>query len=107
MVFGIKPLSINKAFQGRRFKTQDYKQFEKDFSTLIKYQKMKKFKGSVKIEIGFGFKNKLSDIDNCLKPIFDVLVKNKIIEDDRFINELYVKKSISAEDYFYIEIENI
>jgi len=104
MIFFIKPLSVNKAWQGKRFKTSEYKQFEKDFSMLIKAQKMKKHLGCVRIDIGFSFKNSLSDIDNCLKPIFDVLVKNEIIKDDRFIVRLNVSKSISKNDFFYIEI---
>ena len=36
IVIPIKPLSINAAFQGRRFKTKLYKDFEDDFDNRIK-----------------------------------------------------------------------
>jgi hypothetical protein len=31
----IKPLSVNKAWQGKRFKTNEYKQYEKEVSLLL------------------------------------------------------------------------
>lgn len=106
MIFEIKPLSVNKCWAGRRFKTPEYKQFEKDLSILIKEKKLKKFKGEVEIDIFFRFKNKLSDIDNCVKPILDILVKNGIIEDDRMIRALFLFKDIAKNDSFTIYIEN-
>ena len=40
MKIEIKPLSINKCFQGRRFKTNDYKNYEKEL--LLKLPKLPK-----------------------------------------------------------------
>lgn len=86
----IKPLSVNKAFQGRRFKTSEYKRFEKKILLLL--PKIKKdLKGSLKITLEYGFSSKLSDIDNPCKLVLDCLVK-KYDFDDRQIYELIQKK---------------
>jgi len=36
----IKPLSVNDCWQGRRFKTKEYKAYEKEMKLMIKKQKM-------------------------------------------------------------------
>ncbi len=91
----VKPLSINQAFQGRRFKTDKYKAFEKEVLLKLPYTK-KQFKGDLRVDIVFGFKTALSDIDNGLKPILDILQK-KYGFNDKQIFELNVKKEIGKE----------
>lgn len=91
----VKPLSVNQAWQGRRFKTPKYKGFEHEVLLKLPYAK-KQFKGDLRLDITFGFKSTLSDIDNGLKPILDVLQK-KYGFDDRQIFELRVKKIIGKE----------
>lgn len=86
----IKPLSVNKVWQGRRFKTNDYRKYEKELLSLLPKQTIK---GQLKVNVIFGFSSKLSDIDNPLKPFLDVLCK-KYNFDDRQIFELNVKKDI-------------
>jgi hypothetical protein len=49
----IKPLSVNNAWQGRRFKTYKYKQFERD--VLFTLPKLGIPEGKLQIEICFGF----------------------------------------------------
>ncbi len=87
----IKPLSVNKAWQGRKFKTQLYKAYEKEL--LYKLPKLKVPKGRLRIEINVYFKNKLSDIDNVLKPFLDILQK-KYNFNDRDIYKLEIKKHV-------------
>lgn len=88
----MKPLSVNEAWQGKRFKTPLYKSFEKEI--LLRMPKIKiDFKKPIKMEITFGFSNPLSDIDNPLKPTLDCLQK-KYGFNDRDIYELNVKKEI-------------
>lgn len=86
----IKPLSINAAFQGRRFKTPAYNQYEKDLAILL--PKIM-YTGLVKIDYTFYLKNFLmTDVDNLIKPLQDIIVKAGIIEDDRKIISLTAKK---------------
>lgn len=101
----IKPLSVNQVWQGRRFKTKHYKDYEKQLLFLLPGNAIK---GNLRIDITFGFSSKLSDIDNPLKPFLDVLVKRYDF-DDRDIFELNVKKEIvkKGEEYISYNIRNI
>jgi len=98
----IKPISTNKLFQGRRFKTKDYDAFTT--AALYLMPKVPMVKGMVRIRANFYVKNdKMSDLDNFLKGFLDLIVKKGYIEDDRFIYQLYVKKFNS--DYERIELK--
>lgn len=89
----IKPLSVNEAFKGKRFKTNLYDEFiQKMFFILPKEIEIPDQK-NIKIAIEFGFSSRASDIDNCCKSFLDCLVK-KYKFDDRYIYEMHVFKSI-------------
>ena len=88
----LKPLSVNKAFQGKRFKTKEYKQFERDMLLMLPKVKID-FKGNLRVDIDYGFSSVLSDIDNPNKMVLDVLCK-KYGFDDRQIFELNNTKTI-------------
>jgi len=103
MRISIKPLSVNKAFQGRRFKTQDYKKYEEAVLMLLPPLKIE-FKAPLSLEIIFGFSSSRSDIDNPLKPLLDCLTK-KYGFDDRIIYELKVKKEIVKKGQEFIDIK--
>ena len=96
----IKPLSVNKCWQGRRFKTKDYKSYECEL--LLKLKNIEICSGYLKLNITFGYSNKLSDIDNGLKPFIDILQK-KYKFNDRDIYELSVKKEIVKKGYEFIK----
>ncbi len=87
----ISPLSVNKAWQGRRFKTKEYKDYEKNVLCLLPRERP--LEGELFVRYVFYIKNyKMSDIDNFIKPLQDILVKGKIIEDDRFIKSILIIK---------------
>lgn len=89
---GIKPISINAAFQGRRFKSADCLKFERDFALLL--PNIKTIEGDVIISIHFYLVNyAITDVSNLVKILEDVLVKKGIIEDDRKVVELHLIKS--------------
>ena len=81
----IKPLTVNQVWQGRRFKTPKYKQYEKDVLTLL--PKLEIPEGNLKLTIIANVSSKLSDVDNVAKPFIDILQK-KYGFDDRRIYEL-------------------
>lgn len=85
----IKPLSVNDCWQGRRFKTKEYKIYEKEMKLKIKKQKMPV--APYNIELKLYLSNPLSDIDNPIKPILDILQK-KLGFNDRLIDKLTVEK---------------
>jgi Holliday junction resolvase RusA-like endonuclease len=100
----IKPLSVNKVWQGRRFKTKDYANYEK--ALLLMLPKIKIPQAPYKVYYEFGLSNKANDWDNSIKPFQDVLQKRYGF-DDKDIYEAVVKKVIvpKGQEYvkFYIE----
>mgnify|MGYP003651762811 CR=1 FL=1 len=86
-----KPLSVNDAWQGRRFKTPEYKTYEWELFSKLKPIDLPK--GKLSLFITFYLSNKLSDIDNPLKPFLDILQK-KYQFNDRDIYEMRIVKKI-------------
>tara|TARA_R110000803_G_scaffold69326_2_gene131666 strand:+ start:5036 stop:5359 length:324 start_codon:yes stop_codon:yes gene_type:complete len=85
----IKPLSINEAFQGKRFKTPKYKSYENHLLMLLKPLEVPK--GRLKLIATFGLSSKNADWDNPVKPFQDCLQK-KYGFNDRNIYEAEIKK---------------
>ena len=102
MKINIKPLSINQCFQGRRFKTDKYKQYEKELMLLLPILNVPN--GLLEVVITFGLSSKLNDIDNGLKPFIDILQK-KYLFNDRDIYKLVVEKKIVPKGTEFIECE--
>lgn len=98
-----KALSVNKAWQGRRFKTPEYKAYEKEMLLTLPNIDYK-FSDKINLKITFGYSNSLNDIDNGLKPLIDILQK-KYNFNDRYIYELNVKKEIVKKGNEFILIK--
>jgi Holliday junction resolvase RusA-like endonuclease len=102
----IKPLSVNAAWKGKRFKTKKYKVFESHLTYLLPRFEMPP--APYKITFVFGFSSPLSDLDNALKCTIDVLQK-KYIFNDKEIFELSVKKEMTTKgnEFIKFKIETI
>lgn len=98
----IKGLTVNQAFKGKRYRTNQYDVFIKNCLLLLPKTVLIPDENNIKLAIEFGFSSKLSDIDNCLKTFIDCLVK-KYKVDDRYIFELHVFKSIVKKGDEYIK----
>lgn len=99
----IKPLSVNEAWKGRRFKSDKYKEYE----NALMYMLPRKYtipEGDLQITFKFGFSSPLSDWDNGIKTTQDILQK-KYGFDDRRIFEGRVKKEIVKKGKEYVEFE--
>jgi len=102
----IKPLSVNKVWQGRRFKTKDYKNYEIEVLELLK--NVKKVSGIVEVKYKFYIKNfSMSDVGNFEKPLSDIIVKAGMIDDDRYVNRIVLEKYKSDKEYIEIEISKM
>lgn len=90
----INPLSVNKCWMGRRFKTPIYKKWILEMEhKLRKAGKMPDSKDWLTVEIDFYVKNiSMADTDNPVKPLLDSLTHNGIIKDDRYIKRHIVEK---------------
>jgi len=98
----IKPLSVNQAWQGKRFKTDLYNDFIQKMHSILPKEIEIPEKKNIKLAIEFGFSSKSSDIDNCCKTFIDCLVK-KYKVDDRNIYEMHVFKEIVKKGNEYIK----
>ena len=103
----IKPLSVNEAWQGRRFKTDEYKAYE-----IAVIKEMSNIKLNVNppfaVMIEYGFSNSASDIDNPTKLVLDILQK-KYKFNDKDIYKLVLIKTIIAKgkEYFRFRIQTM
>ena len=97
----IKPLSVNKCWQGKRFKTPEYKAYEQELLLRLPAQKISNPPYSIFFK--FGMSNSLSDWDNPIKPLQDSLQK-KYSFDDKDIVEAHIEKIKvkKGEEYFRI-----
>ena len=105
MRINIKPISVNEAWKGRRFKTDKYKRFERD-CLLILPKGVVIPEGDLNISLEFGLSNfKLSDWDNPIKPFVDILQKKYDFNDSRIINGRVSKVKVKkGEEYINFEI---
>lgn len=103
----IKPLSVNKCWQGRRFKTKEYEKYEKDVLLLLPKLKIDT-ESKLRLDIEVGFSSTRSDLDNICKPIIDIMQK-KYGFNDCNIYELHITKAIvrKGEDYIKITINQL
>ena len=101
----IKPLSVNEAWQGKRFKTNKYKDYEK--LLLLKLKPLTIPDGDLEVRYTFGFSNRSSDIDNPIKAFQDILQKKYGFNDSK-IYRLVVNKVIvpKGEEFIEFEIKN-
>ena len=98
----IQPLSVNEAWQGRRFKSKKYKSYEIELLYLLPAMSIPV--GPLSIEIEFGFSNPAKDIDNPVKPFLDILQK-KYNFDDKQIYKLIINKEITAKNQEFIKFK--
>lgn len=100
----IKPLSVNTCWQGRRFKTEAYKDYEVQMYYLLPPKI--KFGKKNKLKITFGFSSKASDIDNPVKPFMDILQKRYGFN-DKTVYQLEIKKEDVKKGEEYVDFEII
>ncbi len=101
----IKPLSVNSAWQGKRYKTPEYKSYEKTVLLMLP-KRIELPNPPFSITFEFGVSSKLSDWDNPIKPFQDILCKKYDI-DDRDIYKGTVSKVLvkKGEEYVKFKIE--
>lgn len=106
MRLNIKPLSVNKAWKGRRYKTDNYKVYEEEICYMLKPFAVPD--GHLSLSLVFGFSSESSDIDNPVKPFIDCLQKKYKFNDKR-IKELFVtlEKVKKGDEFIWWELKEI
>jgi len=99
----IKPFSVNGAWKGQKFKTDKYKSYEK----LLLFTLPDVFipDGPLLVVFEFGFNSDLSDADNPVKPLLDILQKKYRFNDSRVYQVASTKVLIPREKDEYISFE--
>ena len=102
-----KPLSVNQAWQGKRFKTPIYKAYEKEMLLRMPAGKIETDQ-MLRVEFFFGFSNKASDLDNPVKLLLDISQKKYGFNDSN-VYELNVRKCIvkKGEEFLHMGIYNL
>lgn len=97
----IKPLSVNRAWQGRRYKTDAYEAYEMEM--LLRLPPGRLPEPPYRVFYEFGFSNKLCDYDNPVKPTQDCLAK-KYGFNDKEIYEAHIKKVLVKKGCEYVKV---
>lgn len=100
MRLNIKPLTVNQAWQGKRYKTPKYNKYINDVCMLLKPLEIPQ--GYLQLYIIFGLSSKNADIDNPIKCFVDCLQK-KYGFNDRMIKRLIVEVDNCKKGDEYIE----
>lgn len=102
----VKPLSVNGAWQGKKFKTKEYKDYEVEL--LYRLPHIELPEPPYAVQYTFGVSSKCADWDNPIKPLQDILQKRYGFN-DKHIVEAVVKKEIvpKGKEFVAFEINHI
>lgn len=105
-VVPIKALSVNAAWQGKRFKTPAYRKYERDVLRILPAIKIPLGKLSLLLE--FGYSSPLADFDNGVKPFVDCLQKKYGFDDRRIkMSVIAVNNDVKkGEEYIKFSIDS-
>ena len=99
----IKPLSTNKLFKGRRFRTDEYDVYEDlILEAITGWKPLLYDKMTFILQVGLSSKN--ADLDNCIKAFVDILQKKYLFNDSR-VYRIEAQKEIVKKGAEYIDIE--
>ena len=102
----IKPLSVNDAWKGKKFKTPKYNKYIRDLLLLL--PKMEVPTGKLIARYEFGFSSRGSDWDNPVKPLQDILQKKYGFNDSLIYEAKVIKKIVpKGEEYLKFSLEHL
>ena len=99
----IKPLSVNKAWKGRRFPSEEYKEYTQEVLMRLRFIEVPK-KTRLTLIIWSGVSSNSSDASNLIKLFEDILCK-KFGHDDRWHYSVVVHKKIVPKGKEYIAFD--
>ncbi len=103
---GIKPMTVNRAWRGKRFKTPQYNNYCKEVSAMLPANIVIP-EGLLKVYYEFGMSTN-SDFDNPVKPFQDILQAKYHFNDSKII-EAVIRKVVvkKGEEYIKFKIESL
>lgn len=104
----LKALSVNQCWQGRRYKTKKYSQYEKELYDALPPHFLIPRNGPLKLYIRFGHSNGAFDWDNGIKPFQDVLQKRYGFNDKRIYLAVVEKEIVpKGQEYVYFRLSKL
>jgi len=98
----IKPLSTNKIYLGRKRKSGDYRQFERQMLEELPDDCVVPNRGALQLDFEFGVWSRASDLDNLYKSALDCLSKKYGFNDNR-VYKIVGKKILVSKGNEYIK----
>lgn len=99
----IKPLSVNRAYKGRKFPTRELSDFKKDLAILLPKETWVP-SGELEVAYEFGVSSRASDCDNLIKAFQDVLAELYGFN-DKLITKITAIKQLVRKGQEYIKFE--
>lgn len=101
----LKPLSVNAAYRGRRYRTNEYIEYERTLMYLL--PKIELPKPPFEIYFKFGFSSAASDWDNPCKVLQDILSKKYGFNDKLIKRGVVETEQVKkGNEYFVFEIKS-
>ena len=101
----IKPLSVNKAWQGKRYKSKDYLSYER--AVMLMLPKLKLPEPPFILILEFGFSSPLADLSNPIKLFEDILQKKYGFNDKEIYKIVATKKHTKkGKEFINFKIEH-
>lgn len=101
----VKPLSVNSAWKGRRFRTDEYRAYQKIVSYLL--PKIVIPEAPFEVFYKFGFSSTSSDFDNPIKPLQDILASKYKFNDKQIKKATITTEQVpKGQEYFEFEIKH-
>jgi Holliday junction resolvase RusA-like endonuclease len=98
-------MSVNQAWQGRRFRTDTYDKYILDLLSILPEVTIPE--GELVAYYEFGLSSKLADWDNPIKPLQDILQKKYGFDDKRIMEAKVVKIHVAkGQEYLKFAIES-
>lgn len=103
----IRPMSVNTAWQGRRFSTPEKKAYEQAVLLSLQAPKTAINTGDIELELVFYLVHpRRSDLDNFVKISQDILQKRGYFRNDNQIVSLIARKEQSDKEGWKFTIAN-
>ena len=98
----MKPLSVNDAWKGKRYKSDAYRAYEMEM--LLRLPPGRLPEPPYRVYYEFGLSNRQADFDNPCKPLGDIL-QRKYGFNDKEIYEAHIRKVLVRKGCEYIRVK--
>jgi len=103
----VKPLSVNQAWKGKRFKTAEYKAYARNVKLLLPRGEVIP-EGRLQVSFTFYLSNASADWDNPVKPLQDVIFRFYGVNDSRIyratVEKIIVPKGMEKTEITIMEL---